>query len=137
MIAGHQPGDPMIEAFTLLVLLQLGGDVAAHLTGLPIPGPVIGLVLLLALMARLRAIPGRLEETADGLLSHLSLMLVPAGVGVVAQAALLASHATALALVVTVSTVATLAVTAVVFRLVARLTDPPEPETLTPAESRP
>lgn len=127
----------MIEAFTLLVLLQLGGDVAAHLTGLPIPGPVIGLVLLLALMARLRDIPGRLEETADGLLSHLSLMLVPAGVGVVAQAALLASHATALALVVTVSTIATLAVTAVVFRLMARLTDPPEPEASTPAESRP
>jgi holin-like protein len=137
MIAGHQPGDPMIEAFTLLVLLQLGGDVVAHLTGLPIPGPVIGLVLLLILMARLRAIPGRLEETADGLLSHLSLMLVPAGVGVVAQAALLASHATALTLVVTVSTIATLAVTAVVFRLVARLTDPAEAEASTLAGPRP
>ncbi|MDP3545707.1 MAG: CidA/LrgA family protein [Phreatobacter sp.] len=113
----------MIEAFTLLVLLQLCGDLLAHVSGLPIPGPVVGLVLLLGLMAWLRAIPGRLEETADGLLSHLSLMLVPAGVGVVAQAALLASHATALALVVTVSTIATLAVTAVVFRIVARLTD--------------
>jgi len=117
----------MIEAFTLLVLLQLCGDVVAHVSGLPIPGPVIGLVLLLALMARLRAMPGRLEETADGLLSHLSLMLVPAGVGVVAQASLLASHGPALALVVTVSTILTLAVTAIVFRLVARLTDPAEP----------
>lgn len=126
----------MIEAFTLLVLLQLCGDVLAHVSGLPVPGPVIGLVLLLGLMAWLPAIPGRLEETADGLLSHLSLMLVPAGVGVVAQAALLASHATAIVLVVTVSTIATLAVTAIVFRIVARLTDPAEP-TLQTEEPRP
>ncbi len=126
----------MIEAFTLLVLLQLCGDLLAHVSGLPIPGPVVGLVLLLGLMAWLSAIPGRLEETADGLLSHLSLMLVPAGVGVVAQAALLASHATALALVVTVSTIATLAVTAVVFRIVARLTDEADPAART-GEPRP
>lgn len=126
----------MIEAFTLLVLLQLCGDLIAHVSGLPIPGPVVGLVLLLGFMAWLRAIPGRLEETADGLLSHLSLMLVPAGVGVVAQAALLASHATALALVVTVSTIATLAVTAVVFRIVARLTDEADPAART-GEPRP
>lgn len=117
----------MIEALTLLVLLQLVGDITAHLTGLPIPGPVIGLALLIALLAWRDRLAGALDATAEGLLSHLSLMLVPAGVGVVAQAALLAAHGTALALVVTVSTLVTLAVTALVFRLVARLTDPSGP----------
>lgn len=115
----------MIEAFTLLVLLQLIGDIAAHLAGLPVPGPVIGLALLIGILVWRNALPGALESTADGLLSHLSLMLVPAGVGVVAQAALLAAHGAALALVVTISTLATLAVTALAFRAVARLTDPP------------
>jgi holin-like protein len=133
MIAAPLPVAPMIEAFTLLVLLQLVGDIAAHLSGLPVPGPVIGLVLLIGILAWRDAPPGALEPTADGLLSHLSLMLVPAGVGVVAQSSQLAAHGAAIALVVTVSTLATLAVTALAFRAVTRLTERPAAPDCDPA----
>ncbi|HBM14181.1 MAG TPA: CidA/LrgA family protein, partial [Rhodospirillaceae bacterium] len=37
----------MLRAFTLLLICQLAGEVTAVLTGLPIPGPVVGLFYLL------------------------------------------------------------------------------------------
>lgn len=111
----------MLEAFTLFVALQLAGEALAFALGIAIPGPVIGLALLLALLAVLPRPPAGLDEAADGLLSHLSLMLVPAGVGVVAQAALIVTHGVALGLVVIVSTLITLATTALVFMAVTRL----------------
>ena len=37
----------MIKALTILVICQLVGEVAAQASGLPLPGPVIGLILLL------------------------------------------------------------------------------------------
>lgn len=48
---------------------------------LPVPGPVVGMMLLLALMLMRAPLPAMVEETADGLLKHLSLLFVPAGVG--------------------------------------------------------
>jgi putative effector of murein hydrolase LrgA (UPF0299 family) len=78
----------VLSAITLLIVLQLVGEVIARGLALPIPGPVIGLVLLLvglivhgARGGRSRgASPDALEETSQGLLRHLSLLFVPAGV---------------------------------------------------------
>lgn len=80
----------MLNALTLLVLCQFAGEVAARGLGLPLPGPVLGLIFLLAgllLRARLGrgGAPAELKNTAQGLLNHLGLLFVPAGVGVVTQ----------------------------------------------------
>ena len=105
----------MIEALTFLLLAQLAGEVIARAAGLPVPGPVIGLMLLAAILAW-RGIPPTLRETSLGLLRNLSLLFVPAGVGVIRQADVLTGNWLALSLGLIVSTVATLAVTALVFR---------------------
>ena len=71
----------MLGALTVLLVFQLVGDAVAHGLDLPIPGPVIGFALLfLALLAR-SGVPDDLRDTATGLLRHLSLLFVPAGVG--------------------------------------------------------
>ena len=80
----------MLNALTLLVLCQFVGEVFARGVGLPIPGPVVGLLLLLVgliVRARLgRGGPGEaLTAAATGLLGNLGLLFVPAGVGVVTQ----------------------------------------------------
>jgi holin-like protein len=105
----------MIESLTFLLLAQLAGEVIVRTVGLPVPGPVIGLILLAAIMAW-RGIPDALHQTALGLLRNLSLLFVPAGVGVIRQADVLAENWLALALALVISTLATLAVTALAFR---------------------
>jgi len=73
----------MIAFFFLLCLLQLIGEALVYLTGLPIPGPVVGMALLLIGLILKKGLPQGLDQTASGLLKYLALLFVPAGVGVV------------------------------------------------------
>ena len=112
----------MLAWFTLILCCQLAGEVAAGLLALPVPGPVLGMVLLFLFMAMKREIPVGLAQTGDALLSNLSLLFVPAGVGIMAHATLLAQDWQALSVAVVVSTVLTIAVTALVMVWIKRLT---------------
>jgi holin-like protein len=121
----------MIRGFFILLAFQLVGEVAARGLGLPAPGPVIGLALLvvaLGLYQRWRPLDEEalaesdLGKAARGLLAALPLLFVPAGVGVVQYMGLLREQGLALAVALVVSTVATLLATVGVFLLVKRLT---------------
>jgi putative effector of murein hydrolase LrgA (UPF0299 family) len=117
----------MVRAFAILLVCQLIGEGIVYLSGVPVPGPVIGLVVLalgLAWHGRRVAeepIEGTaLGQAAHGLLSHLSLLFVPAAVGIVQQGGALAANGTTIVIALLVSTVLTLAVTAGVFVWAAR-----------------
>lgn len=121
----------MIASLALILLAQLVGEVLARGAGVPIPGPVIGMGLMFGFLllrdSRIglpRILPkplvdGTLETTARGLLMNLSLMFVPAGVGVVGRLDLLRAQGLKLAIVLVVSTALSLLVTVLVFRAVA------------------
>jgi holin-like protein len=120
----------MIRGFFLLLFFQLIGEVAARALDLPAPGPVIGLALLilaLALYDNWRPLDdeglasSELGRAANGVLASLSLLFVPAGVGVVQYLGLLRDQGVALAAALAVSTVLTLLVTVGVFLLVKRV----------------
>lgn len=84
----------MIRGLTVLLLCQFVGEVLVALTHLPLPGPVVGMVLLLGYLLWRR--PGPESGTvraAEGLLKHLQLLFVPAGVGVVAYLVVLREDA--------------------------------------------
>ncbi len=121
----------MLIALTTLLAFQLAGEVLARLLALPVPGPVLGfLVLFIALAAgRLRA--PRLETTADNLLRHLPLLFVPAGVGVMQHQARIAAEVLPIATAVLISTALSLVVGVVVFRYSARRLNIPQDGTET------
>ncbi len=75
----------MLRALTVLVLCQFLGEVVARGLGVPLPGPVLGLILLLVILIVRRGPDEPLRETSNGLLRHLSLLFVPAGVGIITQ----------------------------------------------------
>lgn len=108
----------MLNAVLALIALQLAGEFLVELAGFPVPGMVVGLLLLclLALRGRLlgaeRAIPAGLDGVAKALHGHLGLLFVPAGAGILAQAVPLAADGVAILVAVLLSTVATIAVTA-------------------------
>lgn len=102
----------MIAAITALLVCQLLGEIVARGFGLPVPGPVVGMVLLfLALLLRRRDAPEEIGRVADGLLGNLGLLFVPAGVGVVLHVPLLAREWAPLSLAVIAGTLAGVAVT--------------------------
>ena len=110
----------MLGALTLLLVFQLTGEVLAQLFALPIPGPVIGMALLFAALA-LRGGPSpELRDTAQNLLLHLSLLFVPAGVGVMLHFHRIGDEWLPLAASLVGSTVLTIAVTALVLRTLSR-----------------
>jgi holin-like protein len=111
----------MIDALILLFSAQLAGEFLARVGGLPVPGPVIGLVLMLVCLAIRGRVPAALDDVATGILRNLSLLFVPVGVGIVQQADLVRTYGLALIGAVIASTVLTLAVTALVFVGVSRL----------------
>ena len=82
----------MIRAMTTLLIFQLMGEVTVIALALPIPGPVLGMLLLLLALVIRGSTPRPLKETAHGLLTHLSLLFVPAGVGVMAHVSLIQSE---------------------------------------------
>lgn len=102
----------MIESLALILLCQLAGEVLARLTHLPVPGPVIGMGLLFAGLVVRGGPPAKLENTADGLLSHLSLLFVPAGVGIMLHLGLIMEQWLPILAALVVSTALTIGVTA-------------------------
>jgi len=115
---------PLLAGLTWLLVFQSGGEALALATGAPVPGPVIGMALLLVALrlrdARDAAAEAPLGVAADGLARHLSLLFVPAGVGVMLHAARLADEGAALALALVVSTILALAATGLTFQWLLR-----------------
>jgi holin-like protein len=110
----------MLAAITLLLVFQLVGEVLARALGLPVPGPVIGLALLFATLALRRHVAADLRDTANGLLSHLSLLFVPAGTGVLVHLDRLGGELAPIGIALVASTVLTIAATALTMRWLMR-----------------
>ena len=104
-----------LRGLTLLLLCQSAGEVLSRGLQLPLPGPVLGLLLLLVLLqwAPVRA---PVAAVAEPLLQHLSLLFVPVGVGVVTHLALVGQFGGRMLAAIVLSTWAGMAVAALVLR---------------------
>jgi len=107
---------------TILLLCQLAGEVLSRLLSLPLPGPVLGMLILLGGLIVKGGVPEPLQRTAEGLLNHLSLLFVPAGVGVLLHMSLIAEEWLAISAALIGSTVLTIAVSALMIVGLTRLT---------------
>ena len=107
----------MIGGLVQILLFQGLGELASKFVVPLIPGPVIGLVLLLCFLAVRKKIPPGIELVAGTLVQHLGLLFVPAAVGVVLFLPQLRSHAVAVAVALLASVVLTIGVSALVLRL--------------------
>jgi holin-like protein len=111
---------PLLAGLTWLLVFQCGGEALARLAGLPVPGPVLGMALLFAALLFRRRVPDALGTAADGLAKHLSLLFVPAGVGVMLHAGRVAAEWLPIVAALVVSTAVALAATALTFRALVR-----------------
>ena len=105
----------MLRGLALLLMCQSAGEALSRLARLPLPGPVVGLLLLWALL-NVPAVRVPVAAAAEPLLGHLSLLFVPVGVGVVAHIALLGQYGGRMLAVIVLSTWAGIVVSALVLR---------------------
>jgi holin-like protein len=109
----------VIAGLVVLLLFQGLGELISRFAIPFIPGPVVGLVLLLAWLQVRKAVPEPVDLVASALVKHLGLLFIPAAVGVVIYWPQIRSHALAVAVALLVSVVMTIAVTALVLKRVA------------------
>ena len=110
----------MLEALATLLVFQTIGEVLSYLLRLPVPGPVLGMVLLLVVLMARPAAVDTLRPTSLELLKHLSLLFVPAGVGVMLHVARISDEWLPIIVALLVSTALAIAVTALVINWTAR-----------------
>ncbi len=106
----------MIRGLVQILLFQGLGEIISKLLGLPIPGPVIGLVILLATLLMRRRIDADLDLVATAFTQHLGLLFIPAAVGVVMFVPQLANHGLTIAIILLISVAASVAVTALILK---------------------
>ena len=111
----------MLEALTTILACQLVGELIVVGTGLPLPGPVVGMALLFVGLLVRGGIPESLGRVAGSLLDNLSLLFVPAGVGVMTHLSVLESEWMPISASLVVSTLLTIAVTGLVMTFLVRL----------------
>lgn len=111
----------MIPALLTLLAAQLAGETVTRATGIPLPGPVLGMLILIAGFAAFPKLVAVVRPLAQGILGNLSLLFVPAGTGVVGHLGTLAGHGPALVVVLVSSTVLAIGAGALAFTAVAKL----------------
>ena len=113
----------MLDSIFIIFMFQLVGEATQKYFALPVPGPVIGLVLMLVclLWTKRTNLPliadqrDRLVTTSQQLLGYLSLLFVPIGVGVIMHLQLLEAQLARIIAVITIGTIFTMVFTAFIF----------------------
>ena len=111
-----------LRGLAWLLAFQSAGELLSRGLNFPLPGPVVGMILLLAAL-RWRVVREPVNVCADFLLSHLSLLFVPVGVGVMTHLSLVSQYGVRILAVLILSTLAGLTVTVLGLHLLQRRTD--------------
>lgn len=93
--------------FTILLL----GEFLNKITGVPIPGNIIGMIILLTCLVTGILKIEMIDNIANFLLDHLAFLFVPAGVGVVKNFNLIKNEWVDILIILTVSTILVMGVT--------------------------
>ncbi len=110
----------LIRQAAFLLLIVFTGEVLSKIFLLPLPGSILGLLLLLVLFLIKWIKLEQIEELSTFLMSHLALFFVPAGVGLITVMGLLKETWFMLLAISVITTTVVLAVTALVVQLIRR-----------------
>lgn len=100
----------MIDGLLLLLLFQFLGEMLVHFTGLPVPGPVAGMILLLIALLFRQPVLQRVAPAANLLIGNLTLLFFPIGVGIALEWNRYSTHGNALLAAVIGGTLLTLVI---------------------------
>ena len=108
----------MIRTFSVLLIFQCLGEGLVFATGWQVPGPVIGMLLLFCFLLIKKDAAAPLLPGVQELLRHLSLLFIPAGVGIMVYGELVLAQWWPLFAALVLSTAASIVVTALCLKWV-------------------
>ncbi|WP_017325855.1 CidA/LrgA family protein [Synechococcus sp. PCC 7336] len=103
-----------LNGITILLIYELVGEISSLLLQIPVPGPVLGMTLLFLTLLLRRSIDESLDSASTALLSHLPLLFVPAGVGVIIHFDRIVNEWIPIGIALVLSTAITMASTAAI-----------------------
>ena len=109
----------MLRSLTVLLLFQIVGEVLQALLQLPVPGPVLGMLLLLVFLIARGRVSAGLADDSQHLLRYLPLVLIPPSVGIMDHWGVLADNLWAVCAVIVLTTAGSLILAASLMRLLA------------------
>lgn len=109
-----------LNGITLLLVYQLVGEVTVRMLGVPIPGPVLGMVMLFVTLLIQGQVSASVDQASSALLSHLSLLFVPAGVGMMVHFDRIAEEWVPITLALLLSTIVTMVATSLIMQVTSR-----------------
>jgi putative effector of murein hydrolase LrgA (UPF0299 family) len=109
----------LISGLVKIFLFQALGELVSNFAIPFIPGPVIGLVLMLVFLLAVQRLPSDIDSVGSQLLQHLGLLFIPASVGVLLYLPILKANAWAVVGTLLISVIATIAVTGGLLKLIA------------------
>ncbi|MEL6203304.1 MAG: CidA/LrgA family protein [Pseudomonadota bacterium] len=117
----------MLLWITIIFSCQLIGEAIVAFFGLPMPGPVAGMVILLVGLIIKGSVPDDLGTVADTLLKNLSLLFVPAGTGIIVHLGLLEADLLSISATLIISTIAAVLVTGFIAQTLMNVSEKREP----------
>lgn len=103
-----------INGITILLIYQLIGEITTQLLDIPVPGPVLGMVFLFLTLLLRGSLTESMENSSVAFLCHLSLLFVPAGVGMILHFERIANEWVSISIALVLSTVFTMVATATI-----------------------
>ena len=110
----------MINALLILFGCQFAGEAIVHFSGISIPGSVMGMILLLSGLIVKGGLPDALDKTASEFVKYIGLLFVPAGAGISMYLHLIAEQWIVILVASLTSTIATLLLTAFIFKILEK-----------------
>lgn len=110
----------MLHGFLILIGCQLLGEIIVGVAGLPVPGAVLGMILLFIGLIAHKGVPEGLNVAGNGLLKYIGLLFVPAGAGISIYLGLIAEQWDVILIASVGSTILTLLICAALFRILDR-----------------
>ena len=110
----------MLDGLLILLAFQFAGDLLVRTFGLPLPGPVLGMVLLLVALTSRAAVLQRIAPAANLLIGNLTLLFFPIGIGIVLEWERYSEHGVALLVSIVAGTIIALILVTALLQLLLR-----------------
>ena len=110
-----------LNGITILLIYQSLGEISVRLFNIPVPGPILGMILLFLTLIIRRRSTSSLDEASSAILSHLSLLFVPAGVGLMVHFERIANEWLPITIALILSTILTMVATTVIMQTSSHL----------------
>ncbi|MDF1643637.1 MAG: CidA/LrgA family protein [Pseudomonadales bacterium] len=110
----------ILIGLVILLCFQFAGQSITDQFSLTLPGPVIGMLLLFVALTVVKKAPRALSDTSAMLIKHLSLFFLPAATGIFFLGAAVNRELPAITLIMVVSTVVAMMITAFLMQWLIR-----------------